>query len=297
MAIIRTEKKSGFTIISNKLIRDKNISEAAKMMEITMLSKPDNWVFSVAALAAEIGYSRDKVSRLLKELEAAGYVTRRRIRENGRFGKMEYIVHDEPVQVQPATENPAMESPAQEAPAQDNASQLNNINTNTEEINNIANNTYPSISSFRQNEEADEMDAMDAEAVKEEIREQIDYEVLITKEDPSQVDDLVDIMQEIFCASPGEKCRVNGIDFSIPVVQKRFRQLTGEHIEYVLDCLKGNDREIRNVRSYLITSLFNAPTTIGSYYQARVNHDRYERQKQDYSSSKYDGYIYGVDTF
>lgn len=47
------------------------------------------------------------------------------------------------------------------------------------------------------------------------------------------------------------------------------------HIEYVLDCLHENTREVKNIKAYLLTCLMNSITTIGNYYQAKVNHDMY----------------------
>ena len=59
------------------------------------------------------------------------------------------------------------------------------------------------------------------------------------------------------------------------VVKSRFWKLDHTHIEYVLDSLRGNTTKIRNIRGYLLASLYNAPTTIGAYYQAEVQHDLY----------------------
>ena len=64
-------------------------------------------------------------------------------------------------------------------------------------------------------------------------------------------------------------------DRKIPakLVRERFRALTSHHIEYVFDCMKKSDTEIRNIKQYLLTSLFNAPATLESYYRAKVSHD------------------------
>ena len=45
------------------------------------------------------------------------------------------------------------------------------------------------------------------------------------------------------------------------------------HIEYVLECMDKNTTKVRNIKQYLLAALFNAPSTIGSYYKAAVNHD------------------------
>jgi len=52
-------------------------------------------------------------------------------------------------------------------------------------------------------------------------------------------------------------------------------KLDSEHIEYVLSSLKKNTSEVRNIKKYMLAVLFNAPTTIDSFYSAQVNHDLY----------------------
>ena len=47
------------------------------------------------------------------------------------------------------------------------------------------------------------------------------------------------------------------------------------HIGYVFDCLRQNTTYVRNIKKYLLASLFNAPNTMDSYYSALVNHDMY----------------------
>ena len=59
------------------------------------------------------------------------------------------------------------------------------------------------------------------------------------------------------------------------LVQSRLLLLEESHIEYVLDCLHENTREVKNIKAYLLTCLMNSITTIGNYYQAKVNHDMY----------------------
>ena len=46
-------------------------------------------------------------------------------------------------------------------------------------------------------------------------------------------------------------------------------------MEYVLECLRNNTTKVRNIRSYMLTTLYNAPVTCSNYYKAEVNHDFY----------------------
>ena len=57
------------------------------------------------------------------------------------------------------------------------------------------------------------------------------------------------------------------------LVKDKFMKLNYHHIQYVLDMLRSNTTKVRNIKKYILASLFNAPTTIESYYRAEVNHD------------------------
>ena len=58
-------------------------------------------------------------------------------------------------------------------------------------------------------------------------------------------------------------------------VKEKLLRVNSMHIGYVFDCLKQNTTYVRNIKKYLLASLFNAPSTMGSYYSALVNHDMY----------------------
>ena len=59
------------------------------------------------------------------------------------------------------------------------------------------------------------------------------------------------------------------------VVKSQFLKLDCEHIRFVMDSLEDNTTRIRNMKQYLIATLYNAPLTIGNYYRSLVNHDMY----------------------
>ena len=123
------------------------------------------------------------------------------------------------------------------------------------------------------NQSADKIDAIDdkREDYLEIIHENIDYDCFAEKE---KVDELVEIMLDVICSTK-EKLRVNGEDLPTEVVRSRFLKLDYSHIDYVLAALQKNTSEVRNIRAYLVTALYNAPSTIGNYYSALVNHDMY----------------------
>ena len=108
------------------------------------------------------------------------------------------------------------------------------------------------------------------------IKQNIEYD--ITRErlgyDAEILDEIVDIMVDTVCGTK-PLVRISGQDFPVEVVKGRLLKLNSEHIKYVVGCLNFNTTKVQNIRSYLLTSLYNAPTTISSYYTALVNHDLY----------------------
>ena len=106
------------------------------------------------------------------------------------------------------------------------------------------------------------------------ILENSDYDVLASdpRVDREQLDEIVDLVQETVC-STRSRIRVAGNDYPAEVVRSKLLKLNSEHIRFVTDCLKQNTTRIRNIRQYLLTVLFNAPSTMSSYYTALVAHD------------------------
>ena len=112
------------------------------------------------------------------------------------------------------------------------------------------------------------------EGCRELILENIDYDVLASDPhvDREQLDEIVELVQEPVCSTRSQIC-VAGNDYPAEVVRSKLLKLNGEHIRFVMDCLKRNTTRIRNIRQYLLAMLFNAPSTMHSYYTALVAHD------------------------
>ena len=88
------------------------------------------------------------------------------------------------------------------------------------------------------------------------------------------LDEIVELIVETVCAKR-KTTRIAGADFPHEVVRSRFLKLDSSHIEFVMECLHNNTTEVRNMKQYLLTVLFNAPTTMSNHYTAQVNHDMY----------------------
>ena len=116
------------------------------------------------------------------------------------------------------------------------------------------------------------MDATDS--YREIIKENISYDVLRQRCDTERLNEIVGIMLDTVC-SRRKEIRIASEDMPAETVKSRLLKLDDSHIEYVLECLDKNTTDVRNIRSYILTALYQAPTTISSYYSALVNHDMY----------------------
>ena len=114
------------------------------------------------------------------------------------------------------------------------------------------------------------------EAYREIIKENIDYDILVinNKFEVARIDEIVELMAETVCTSK-EYLTIAGDEYPAELVKSKFLKIDAGHIEYVIECLKNNTTDVRNIKKYLLAVLFNAPSTMDSYYSARVNHDMY----------------------
>ena len=92
--------------------------------------------------------------------------------------------------------------------------------------------------------------------------------------DHGRIDEILELLVDTLC-STAKTIRCAGEDRPADVVKSRFMKLEYSHIQYVLDCIHENTTEVRNIKAYMLTTLYNAPLTIDHYYQAKVNHDMY----------------------
>lgn len=113
---------------------------------------------------------------------------------------------------------------------------------------------------------------MDRSDYRKEIEQRIEYPILCTRFDRDELDEVIELMVDTLC-STSPTIRIGGGDVPTEQVKERLSRLDCSHLEYVFDCLHRNTTQIRNIRAYLLTALYNAPATINHYYQAEVQHD------------------------
>ena len=290
MAVFRVERTRDYTVMSNHHLRDKNLSLKAKGLLSQMLSLPEDWDYTLAGLSRINRESKDAIRSAVNELEKAGYVQRRQTTD---ASGNEYVIHECPVLPEspsggpslekPSSENPTTDNPSTGKPLSENPTQLNTKRQKKEKQNTDSRST-DSIPSFREPAAAPPPEAKRTEAAsvseyesyRDLICENIEYGHLIRQfpYDVETIDEIVELMLEVVCAKR-KYTRVAGTDFPHEVVRSRFLKLTNEHIQFVLSCMKENTTKVRNIKQYLLTVLYNAPTTISNYYTALVNHDLY----------------------
>lgn len=286
MAVCRIEKTKNYTVMSNCHLRDKRLSLKAVGLLSAMLSLPEDWDYTTRGLAAICKDGVDAIGAALRELEGCGYLTRRRIRDSkGRMRDTEYVIYESPQMPPPETASPETAPPDAEKPYPEDGAERNKDRNKyqKEKITDEQNtDSIPFLSAPPKRAdvppEAKRRETMrgEMEMYREIIRENIGYETLLCDLpcDHDRLDEIVELLVETVCSSR-RNIRVGGTDYPAEVVKSRLLKLNCEHIRFVFDCMRENTTKIRNIRQYLLTTLFNAPVTIGNYYSARVNHDLY----------------------
>lgn len=305
MAVFRVEKNESYTVMSNYHLRDKELSLKAKGLLSQMLSLPEDWDYTLKGLAHINRESVDAIRTAVWELEQKGYIKREQARDGkGKMTDMVYTIYEQPQPVlenptsenptsgnptsenptpgnptpeNPTPENPALGKPTSGKPVSENPTQLNTYKTIKDSQNT---DSFPSFQEPGQTDMLTGKERREADAVSEyeeyraRIRKNIEYEYLIREfpYDVDHIDEIVDLMLETVCAKR-KVTRVAKTDVPHEVVRSEFLRLNCEHIRFVLICLKENTTRIRNIKQYLLTTLYNAPKTISNYYTALVAHD------------------------
>ena len=304
MAVFRIEKNKNYTVMANYHLRDISLSLKAKGLLSLMLSLPEDWDYTTKGLACICKDGVDSICSTVKELEKAGYVQRRRLRnELGHLTEIEYTILEKPVRsaaseeslpdssekagTPPKREKPVLDYPVldipeqafpeqaipeQEEPEQENPAQLNIQESITEKsITDLSSKDsfFPS-GALLENRQAP---LTDGRTERERIREQIEYEIMRDRYSREQIDELVEIMLEVSMnRSPTIRIGRDS-EYATAYVQDRFSRITSMHIERVCDGIRDNHTQVRNTKAYLLAALFNAVSTLDSYYTMQANSD------------------------
>ena len=253
MAVFRVERNSGYTVMSNHHLRNKELTLKAKGLLSQMLSLPEDWDYTLAGLSHINRESIDAIRTAVWELEKAGYILRRQGRdEKGKMTAIEYTIYEQP---QPMLENPIpgkpmLENPTTDNPTSENPTQLNkdrsrtNLSKKEQSITDLSStDSFPILSPDpspcraapeRKGTEAFKQSAVDI--YREIIMENIEYDTLTQdpKMDMERLDEIVDLMLETVC-SARKTLRIAGDDYPAELVKSKFLKLNSSHIEFVMD--------------------------------------------------------------
>ena len=286
MAVFRIERTRDYTVMSNHHLRNHQLSLKAKGLLSMMLSLPDDWNYTTRGLAKICKEGVDAIGGALRELESAGYIVRHQLRDRqGRISDTEYVIYEQPQPKEPDTpqpdtaspdtENPYLADPDTEKPAELNI-EKSKTQKQTTDVSSTDSIPFREFAAARPPERKgrDAMSAEEMQSYRELILENIEYDHLCREFETyrEDLDEIVELIVETVCARR-KTTRIAGADFPHEVVRSRFLKLDSSHIEFVMECLHNNTTEVRNIKQYLLTVLFNAPTTMNNHYTAQVNHD------------------------
>ena len=144
----------------------------------------------------------------------------------------------------------------------------NKNNKNDTEFNNTESDLIPSGTNVEKRS--------DVVGYTELIKENIEYDCLLERfpYEKDIIDGICDLILEVVLS---RRCEIEIARDHYPaeLVRSRFLKLEYGHVEYVIERMKDNTAKVRNIKKYLLAMLFNAVSTMGSYYQAEVSHDMY----------------------
>lgn len=209
-----------------------------------------------------LGCCRQKACNLLNELEEFGLIERKR-QGQGKptriYVKNFIVVWNSYSQEYENHTSRSLEIMPQEV-------YLADCNKNNKNNNNI-NNNNPILS------ESD-VDNEEREAYREYLMDQLEIHIMRERypHEREILDAIVEMMLDVIC-SKRQTIRIAGDDKPVSVVKSQFMKFNSSHVEYVMDSLKKNSSKVRNMKQYMLATIYNAPFTMDCYVQNQVNHD------------------------
>ena len=225
-------------------------------------------IFTIEDVKRALCCADNKATKLLRELEEFGLIERKR-RGLGR-PSLVYVKNFSADSSKTRFQNRENhESGGFKSASQDPAKPRCN---KTDKNNTEMNETYPFNS-----EETDRMSQR--EQLEKYFSQSLEVELLLRlcPDDEDIIYQIVDLLVDT-CATKRKMLRIAGDDRPAEVVRSRFMKLNADHIKFVLKCLAENSSPIRNMKQYLLASLYNAPTTMQLSYQNQTNHDLANRR-------------------
>lgn len=220
-------------------------------------------IYTNDEVCKKFGCSKPRVLRMFRELEDENMIIRKR--KNCCFPYRIYIARN----ILQSTKSffATQEKLASQRSKTEPREATESLHSNNKKSKNEKSNNNPSITGFARTEE--------------EIREQIEYDCLVCDENRKLVDEIVMIISDVLNGT-SPTVRIGRDDMPRGIVIARFCRLDSEHICYVLSQIETNSSDIRNIKSYLITLLYNAPATMEAEVTAAfAYHNRKNRANSE----------------
>ncbi len=272
MAVCRIEKTKDYTVMSNHHLRNEKLSLKAKGLLSLMLSLPEKWDYTIKGLSQICKDGVDSINATIKELEKAGYISRERLRnKKGQLAEVEYTIRESPLLLkcgEPVLEKPILDIPTLGKHDQLNTKKSNKDLLSTYQSNHITSGDYERVPFER-------MDGNDYENLKERVLRNIEYRHFMEHGSltiRSRLTEVADLIIETICSTT-PTINIAGQDYPAQLVKDKMLRINSMHIEYVFECLDDNPSDIKNIKRYLLATLFNAPSTMDNYYMNKIQSD------------------------
>ena len=261
----------------------RGISDTAKILYGVLLSRlalsrKNSWIekdtgrlyitYNLKQLVEKLGRSDRTISKAMKQLSEVGLIEKKK-RGQGKPDII-YVMNFTAVHKEGAKEIVPEEQMKQD-------SRMDKMQGNKREET-IAETSVTGKEAKRGDSRSEEITILEKRHAREfyrkKIGHQLEYEILMQrhKTDKNIIDAMIEIMANVYI-SDRDTYKISGEEIPVNEVQNRIKTLNVQHIEYIIECLNRNTREIRKPDNYLLASLYNAPLTIGLYYKAQVQHD------------------------
>ncbi|WP_288886461.1 DUF6017 domain-containing protein [uncultured Eubacterium sp.] len=289
MAVLKNKTQKNFTMISNTILRDKELSMKDRGVLCTICSLPDGWKFSIEGLSAIVTDGVDAIRASVIKLEKMGYMTRSKTRgKDGKYtSEIEVYTKRKTIGDLPSRENRHGKSgtanPSREnhggLSVTENPAQYNTDN-NKKEINN------DNIKSINQYSKCKEIEGvMEINKYKQIIADNIKYENLLEiaerhgSEEVKMVEEIYSVICDMVCVKR-DVVKIKGTSYPWNIVKSRFLKLRFEHIASILNRVIDKDLGIKNMSNYLISTLYTQSLVGTIEAQANI-HDDYLKFLRD----------------
>lgn len=274
MPVFKNKAQGQYVNVSKDILKNNSLNLRDCGMGVTFLSMPDNWEFTISGLSKIIPDGISAIRASLTHLEKLGYVTRTQGRvERGKFGKIAIEVHETPILQLcdfPQTDNPLTDNPSTEKLSAENRPQYINNQLNNNKVNH-----HPSINHSDKSEEENGTEQL-KKLIAENIKLEQFYELAEGNiSEQEMIRKIYETICDVVCF-PREQITIKGTSYPWQVVKSQFLKLKPVYIANLSERLVDNNLEIKNMESYLISTLYSESLSGTLKVQADL-HDDYLR--------------------